>query len=366
MTSNIVNPEEFISKARSVHGDKYAYKKDSYTGCRSRITVTCPRHGDFIVESRVHLNGSGCKECERDRKFTDRFIPNSIKLHGGRYDYRKVDYVNTTTKVIITCPQHGDFLMKPSCHLSGRGCRECASRKASAKNFIEKSIGIHGDKYDYSRVIYVNNLSVVTIGCPIHGDFEQVARIHLMGCDCPTCAIDAMGLKRRSTTDGFIAQAKEVHGDRYDYSLVEYEISLTRIKIVCREHGVFMQLPSKHLEGYGCQECSGSSGEKMVASALRALDINFEMQKRFEGFKSKKHLKFDFYLPDRKTLIEYDGLQHYKSSTLFGGEEKFAALKKHDKMKDEFAANHGIKLIRIPYTVNTEAKIREIIKGEDY
>jgi hypothetical protein len=127
------------------------------------------------------------------------------------------------------------------------------SRRLTTEEFIEKSRKIHGGKYDYSLVDYKNNRTKVTIICPIHGEFKQTPSDHLRGCGCSECS----GTKKKNT-ETFIQEAKVIHGDRYDYSLVDYKNVKTKVEIICKIHGKFKQRPKDHLEGAGCPECSGT------------------------------------------------------------------------------------------------------------
>lgn len=131
------------------------------------------------------------------------------------------------------------------------------SKKLSTEEFITKARMRHGDRYDYSKVSYVNQKTPVTIICPIHGEFYQRPNNHYMGAGCPVCS----GNKCYDTTS-FIAKAKAVHGDEYDYSKVSYHNCKTKVVIICHRHGAFEQTPTKHLSGQGCPLCSQAKLEK--------------------------------------------------------------------------------------------------------
>jgi len=120
------------------------------------------------------------------------------------------------------------------------------------KRFIEKSKVIHNDKFDYSLVEYVNSHSKVKIICPVHGEFTQTPHSHLSGRDCLKCKY----LSFTSNTEDFISKAKLVHNDKYDYSLVNYINSRTKVNFICPVHGEFEQLPHSHLVGCGCSKCN--------------------------------------------------------------------------------------------------------------
>ena len=113
---------------------------------------------------------------------TKEFIAKAKAVHGDKYDYSKVNYVNSFTKVTIICPKHGEFEQTPNLHLKSQGCPNCyGNKKMTIEEFIKRAKEVHGDKYDYSKVKYVNALTKVTIICPIHGEFEQTPAKHLLG-----------------------------------------------------------------------------------------------------------------------------------------------------------------------------------------
>jgi len=125
------------------------------------------------------------------------------------------------------------------------------------KSFLDNAKIKHGDKFDYSLVEYKNNKTKVKIICPIHGIFEQTPESHLKNHGCQKCFFDSLSIDRKKTSDKFIEEAKLKHGDKFDYSLVEYKNNKTKVKIICPIHGEFEQTPDSHLKSmYGCSECS--------------------------------------------------------------------------------------------------------------
>lgn len=181
-------------------------------------------------------------------------------VHGDRYDYSLVDYVNIDEKICIICKDHGIFWQSAYVHLNGCGCPKCRAEKlskmtASTKEvFTEKARLKHGDLYDYSKVEYVNSRTKVEIICKEHGSFWQTPKNHLNGTGCPVCA----GLQKK-TSNLFIEESIKVHGNKYDYSKVEYKGNKIKVCIICPIHGEFWQTPNSHLRGRGCDKCGGSS-----------------------------------------------------------------------------------------------------------
>lgn len=193
----------------------------------------------------------------------EEFIRRATEKHGGRYDYSKVQYVNGTTPVIIICPEHGEFSIKPQKHLAGQGCKPCGyirnrtTIRKTTEYFIERARKKHGDKYDYSRVVYKGADDPVEIICPRHGSFWQRPASHTYGCGCNKCAVEDCHTQQRKSVKQFVADAKSVHGEIYDYSqIAEYKNRRTRLPIICRTHGVFMQSANDHLQGHGCPKCA--------------------------------------------------------------------------------------------------------------
>ena len=128
-------------------------------------------------------------------------------------------------------------------------------RKLSSNEFIDKSNQLHNYKYDYSLVEYINSSKKVKIICKEHGIFEQTPNNHLSGSICKKCAYVLNGINSRSNVDEFILKSKKIHFELYDYSLVIYDNNKKKVKIICKEHGVFEQRPDSHLSGMGCYKC---------------------------------------------------------------------------------------------------------------
>ena len=192
------------------------------------------------------------------------FISKAKDLHGDKYDYSKVNYVNCSTKVCIICPKHGDFWTNPNNFIYRKTeCPECAKEQQKArqsmttKEFVEKAKKVHGDRYDYSKVNYVNSKTKICIICQKHGEFWQTPSHHLQGCNCPKCANEETHNNQRCKVEEFIEKSKSVHGDKYDYSEVKYTNSKKTVKIFCKKHKkYFFQAPYNHLNGQGCPLCS--------------------------------------------------------------------------------------------------------------
>jgi len=293
------------------------------------------------------------------RLTTEEFIEKAESIHGiGVYDYSKVEYINGMSEICITCRDHGEFWQRAANHINKQyGCPTCGGKiPLNNQSFIKRAKVIHQDKYDYSDIEYINSTTKIKIICKDHGTFWQRPNDHLQGKGCTICGF---GGKLR-TIDDFVNLSTTIHGKLYDYQLVDYKNCKQPIQIICKTHGIFKQTPDNHLQGKGCPKCKSSKGEILVEQWLKTHNINFLVQYKFEECKNIKELPFDFFIPKKNILIEYDGKQHQTPIELFGGENGYKKRKINDGIKNEFAKKNGIKLIRIPYNkINYIDKILE-------
>ena len=342
-----LNTTEFIKKAKEIHGDKYDYSKVEYLNNRTKICIICPTHGEFCQTPLGHLHGNGCLQCAiENRTEKENFIDKAKKLYGDKYDYSKVEYVNSKTKVCIICPEHGEFWITPNNFLRGHNCNGKHTNKLTLEEFNKRAKEIHGDKYDYSKVDYKNIDSKICIICPEHGEFWQVPANHLRGKGCPKCSKSAL-----KDNISFINEVKEIHGDKYDYSKVNYKGNKTKVCIICPEHGEFWQTPSSHLNGNGCPSCNNSILENEIFKQLKNNNFEFIREKTFKWLKNGKgQQRLDFFLTDYNIAIECQGEQHFNVNNFFGGIKGLLSTQYRDYLKYEKCKTHKIKLIYyIPY-----------------
>jgi hypothetical protein len=319
MKYNKSSTKEFIERSIKKHNNKYDYSLVEYTNCNSKVKIICPVHGEFEQTPNNHLRSTGCAACGKkqsnisSRNSVDKFIKQARKFHGDRYDYSLVDYKNMHTKVKIICPVHGEFEQTPNNHIRGRRCKKCSlvsyreKRQFTTEEFVYNAKEIHGDKYDYSLVDYTGQLNKINIICPIHGEFSQLPNNHLKY-ECNLCGNQKIS-NHRMTTEDFIIKAKEVHGDRYDYSLVDYKNMHTKVKIICKEHGLFEMIPTNHIHfnSNNCPSCAcgNSKQEKEVLDHIK-LHYNGIILENDRTLIAPKEL--DIVLPELKIAIEYCGL----------------------------------------------------------
>jgi len=294
-TRHKITKEYFLEKANVVHNNTYCYDKVTTVSSSKYITISCKKHGDFSQQVKSHLSGAGCKKCSNEKDMlrrtgnTTHFIEQSNKIHNNRFDYSKTKYVKSYLKIIVTCKDHGDFIITPHSHLQGKKCRKCSNIEGKNKRtytqheFIEKSILIHGNIYDYSKV---------------------------------------------------------------EYKGVEHKIN-----IICKKHGVFEQEATGHLQGYGCPKCNLSKGELKIIHFFENNNIEYESQYRYNDCRDKLPLPFDFKIniKDIDLLIEFNGQQHYRPYFKFGGEVAMINTQKRDSIKSEYCKHHNIPLLVIKY-----------------
>lgn len=262
-----IDTDEFIKRATEVHGDKYDYTSTVYVKAHSKLTIVCPEHGPFQQVAKEHYK-YGCKQCaiasrgESRRMTTSQFSDKAFSVHGDKYSYHLVDYKgDNKTPVDIVCPEHGVFSQKPNGHLRGEGCPRCArervreSNAMSVEEFIKRATEVHGDKYNYGQVKYVNSNTSIKIMCPIHGEFEQRPVNHIRGAGCVRCYNDSQK-GAGMTTSEYVGKAKKVHGDTFTYDKTEYNGAHEQLTITCAVHGDFNTKAVYHLQGQGCPHCA--------------------------------------------------------------------------------------------------------------
>ena len=282
---------------------------------------------------------------------TQEFIEKANKVHNGLYDYSKVNYLNTTTKIKIICLKHGLFQQAPRHHLSGSGCSQCKKVfSPTTQEFIEKANKVHNNLYNYSKTNYINAISKVEIICLEHGAFKQTPSHHLSHKNgCPICS----GCKKY-TTQEFIEKANKIHNNLYDYTHTNYTAAHKKVKIICLKHGLFEQIASDHLRGNGCQICKQRKGEKAIREYLNLNNINFKQEHMIRL--KNCNFRFDFVVvkDDKPMIVEFNGIQHYTPQN-FGSKKENAALDKlfdnikRDYFKCKKLKENNVPLLVIPY-----------------
>ncbi len=284
---------------------------------------------------------------------TEEFIKRARLIHGNKYDYTETNYNNSNLKLTIICPDHGKFEQIPINHLQGKGCIKCGITQSNTNKyltrdqFIQKAKVVHGDKYDYSKVDYKHSQDKIIITCMQHGDFKQRSNAHLLGQGCPSCMAYNNYLLFKSDIEEFITKANIIHNNKYDYSKVNYINSQTKVTITCPIHGDFKQRPNDHLQNQSCPKCKRSIGEKIIDNILNKFNILNETEYKLPEVVNR--FEYDFYLPEYRTLVEFHGIQHYEPIKFFGGEDNLSYVKRNDEIKRHLADLYKYRYLEFNY-----------------
>ena len=299
----------------------------------------------------------------------------------ARYDFSRAEYHGALERMTgIVCPDHGEFTQYPAqLRKNGAGCPACgeivrrAKRRSPQEDVIARVTEVHGGFYTYDRAVYRNLITKFTVTCPLHGDFDTTPANHLKGRGCPTCGQFSRGHRKdvaasaRKTADAkiakfaekFVADARAVHGNAYDYGQTNYQGRNTKVAITCPKHGPFWQKPYQHLKrAHGCPECSHhrSKGEAALAKFMA---IFGPVEERNRKLIAPKEL--DIYAPYANVAVEYCGEYWHASSS--AEEERKDRTRHLDKHRACEAA--GIRLLTVYESewLERPAAIRRLIRN---
>lgn len=348
--NNCMTFESFEIEANKTHGHKYKYIRESYNGSSRRVSLICPKHGKINLHAGEHLRGVGCKYCAweelgRKKRITqEEFIKKSEEVHGDTYKYDKAIVKRSTDKLIITCKIHGNFLQAPAQHLDGQGCPKCgmerfkkesaimAKKKAiSFDEFIKRATKIHNGFYNYSKIerdgFKANN--PIVIGCPKHGEFIcSIANNHLGGKGCYKCGREKTGEAKKLSNEELIIMFKNIHGDTYDYSLVNNMGTEKNVEIICKKHGSFFQTPNNHKAGKGCRKCVRQISKPEI-KWLNSLNIpDDEKHRQVKINLPDTWYKVDGFDPETKTIYEMLGDYFHGNPKVFEKDKLNKSIKK--------------------------------------
>lgn len=303
---------------------------------------------------------------------TKQWIEKARKVHGDRYDYSKVEYKGADEKVCIICHEkdengieHGEFWQRAANHITlKRGCPKCnGGVSISKEEFIKRASKLHNNKYNYSKSNYINTKTKIEIICPKHGSFWQEPENHMQGSDCPECGKETVVKKLSSNTEEFIRKAKLVHGNKYNYSKVNYINNENKVEIICLTHGSFWQKPTNHLSGCGCAKCYLKSQTKLYEKLKESFPnekILFEVNSEVVFW--LKNQRFDIYFPKYNIAVEYNGKQHYVPINLFGGKLGFEDNLWRDELKRKKCKENNCTLFEVKYDY-TEEDYQKLVKN---
>lgn len=311
--------EQFLKQANSIHENRYSYP-EKFVDAHQKMPILCPDHGLFNQTPYCHLSGQGCVECGHirgdnlRRRTYDEFVEEARTIHGDIYEYPVQLYIDPWTPFQIRCPVHNIFEQIPQSHLAGYGCNQCSidRTRKTHEQFVEEANLVHNSKYTYTD-LYLGVNYRMNISCQIHGLFSQNAGSHLGGCGCPKCSPNANKGK-----DRFVAEAREVHGDRYGYP-GEYIDSYTKLPIDCSNHGIFWQRPHSHLIGQGCPKC-GFNVSEPETEWLNSLGIPEELRNNSMRINGRRIIP-DAYDPVANIVYEFHGDYYHGNPIIYSSDE---------------------------------------------
>lgn len=259
---------EFLSKVMGRLKGALDLSKFEYVNNSTKSTAICPRHGEFLIKPNSLMNGVGCKQCstkirgEKRRVTYEEFIARAGLKHNSKYIYSPEGYETSTSKIAIVCPEHGKFYQVAHAHMSGNGCPECSkikigdSCRLSQDEFMAR-LKDQNTPYDLSLVAYKSMGDEIVLSCPEHGQFSaRAGNILYNKSGCPECGRSRTGVASRRSFESYVEEARQVHGERFEYTGLEYRDAQAYLVILCKEHGQFKQQAYGHLKGIGCEKCS--------------------------------------------------------------------------------------------------------------
>lgn len=260
-------------------------------------------------------------------------------------------YTNNKTKILIQDEIGIQYLCRPDHLLSGKipmiqsAIDKTFSFKTKLQS-INKNIYVLSEyTTNYNKILVQDNLGIL----------YQILPMDLLKGVSPSInsAVDK--------NEAFKKLAENIHGtDSYNYSEVKYTINYKKVNVHCNKcESYFLVQPQHHLNGSGCPRCKFSKGEKRTMDILNEMNIKFIEQKTFDECRLERLLKFDFYLPEYNTCIEYDGIHHFEPVDVFGGGKEFKKVQLRDVAKNKFCQEQSIKLIRISYKDDIEQVLKE-------
>jgi hypothetical protein len=272
-------------------------------------------------------------------------------MHNGKYTYANANYKNNNTLITITCPIHGDFTQIPMNHLKGNGCSKCGNHQKDTDEFVAHARTVHGNTYDYSKVVYIKSDRDVIIICAEHGEFNQTPNSHLNGRGCIQCGQERTVAASTKDLAHFLVKAalKQPIG-AYSYVKSVYVRNNQPLEIHCNTCGRdFWQTPDAHYAGKGCAYCNKSKMGRMTHEILSRLGYEHESEQAFPTCRDIRPLPFDYGISSLNLLIELDGEQHFTACENWGGADGYVKRLFHDNIKDVWAIESKRILLRISY-----------------
>lgn len=328
--------EQFKARSLEVHGERYDYSLADFKGTKAEVLLRCREHDEeFLQKAESHMRGQkGCPSCSGRYSSTSAWVAAARQVNQGPWDYSKVVYVNNTTPVLLGCPHHGEFEQLPKTHLRGAvGCPRCGrTTPLTQKAFEDRTRELFGDRWDLAEAKYVNNVTKVKLGCKQHGTFEQSPSSLFQG------KVGCPICNRKGMT--LAERLGEVSpNSQWKYTSTKYVDYYTPVEIECVEHGLFRQMLDSHLKGYvGCPRCkkATSSSEQEVADFISGMFP--DTQTHVRGLLGNTRQEVDIYIPSQRTAVEFHGLYYHS--------ERFVASGKH-YLKKVLASEGSIRLLQV-------------------
>ena len=336
--------ETYIDLVSKIHNFEFDYSDSVFTKMREHIEIRCKKHGIFKQSADNHKNGSKCPKCTNKNKMTTfEYLEKIYQRRTIFYDYSRLVYIDSNTKVEIGCDLHGWFWQNPNNHLTGHNCPKCAKDSHGSWNLLGKEKFIEELtpdqlKNDYSKFIYINSSTKGEIICIKHGSFWQTPNDHRQGHNCPKCAtIKNVDTNIRKKFPDLLLEFKEKHGESFDYGKSIFIDMHTPIEIGCYKHGKFLQKPYHHRNGSKCPKCASHISKPEIEVANHIREIGFEILTSNRNI--IKPYELDIYIPELKKAIEFNGTYWHYS-------EKYFIPGKHSE-KSNLCREKGIQLLHI-------------------
>ena len=349
-----MSKEEVIRRCEERHAGLVDYSKiGEYVNNRTPMKFVCIKCKTEYMRDMEHMlgdgRGHGCPKCNGGVADTrESFIAKANIKHDNYYNYELVEYMNSITKVKIACPCGRTFDQTPGHHLGGCGCPYCIGRHRTIEDFKRLSAEkFPGKNFDFSKAVLNNMKSKITITCPSGHEFNVNPHVHLrsetLG-GCRRCADNLIATRSTYTLNEWLIVAQNRHGDKYDYSKVEYKSSKHKVTIICTIHGEFEQNTTSHTQGAGCPFCINKTAGKLRVYLEKLFKVTLELTPKWCP-SPKGYFKYDFYIQDIGIIVELDGVQHFKPIAFWSVSGEI--LMKRDVYKIRCANKNGIRVIRI-------------------
>lgn len=359
--------EQYKREVYALVGDEYRVIGEYVNNSTKILMLHVPYGHTFLMDPSHFLRGQRCPR-ERNMRIgkSESLSMHEIKARiydrlGDSYQVVSKRVVNHKLKVKhLKC----GYVWETSLFhiMNDTGCPKCSGNMHKNTDIFKQEVyDLVGDEYTVEGS-YINAKTKIKLKHRFCGNtFEVTPDNFLRGSRCPFEKGIRISQKESMGLSQFKARVKELYGDSYEI-LSNYKNNRTKIKVKHKKCGnIFLIAPNHILSGEGCPYCKSSKGEISVMYVLKEYYGMKETEDFYHGYVLQNKLHLDFYLPSFDLAIEYDGAQHYRPVDWFGGKASFDKQKKRDKLKDQYCKDHGIKLIRIPYTVTTVKQIKEIL-----